>query len=281
MTVARHTLLTQARASLNIIFVRCRAVFFTLFPRHHGRVRRPSSGPSTFSSQPFREGEVFSCVIGSGDPGRKVFMRAELAKAGLEKSIWLRNPNRPDVPSDIVRAFKIKGAPMTEGEFSATLKHFMALHLFLQSDCELGLIMEDRIEFLGDFNERLKRYRAVLPGSFDILFEGDMMRIPGYGGAYSTEPSQDFSLFKMRRGVQEWAHGATNGANCYLITRQAAQRVVANFLPFSKVIDHHLNDIIRVARLNVYWPMPPAVHRRKIPSTVQFNVDGSPASLIT
>jgi GR25 family glycosyltransferase involved in LPS biosynthesis len=208
-------------------------------------------------------------------------MSAQLAKVGLEESIWLQNPNRPDVPSDIVRAFKISGAPMTEGEFSATLKHFMALHLFLQSGSELGLVMEDRIEFLGDFAERLQRYRAALPGSFDILFEGDMMRIPGYGGAYSREPNRDFVLLKMRRGIQDWAHGATNGANCYLITRRAAKRVVANFLPFGKVIDHHLNEIIRVERLNVYWPMPPAVHRRDIPSTVQFDGDGSPASQIT
>lgn len=281
MTVARGSFIAQVRASLGTLYVRSRRVYFTAFPRHHGRVVRSSSVRSLFSSRPYVGGEVFSCVIGSGDPERAAFMSAELAKVGLEESIWLQNPNRPDVPSDIVRAFKIAGVAMTEGEFSATLKHFMALHLFLQSDSELGVVMEDRIEFIGDFAERLQRYRAVLPGSFDILFEGDMMRIPGYGGAYSREPNRDFVLLKMRRGIQDWAHGATNGANCYLITRRAAKRVVANFLPFGKVIDHHLNEIIRAQRLNVYWPMPPAVHRRHIPSTVQFNADGSPATEIT
>lgn len=281
MTIARGSFLAQVRECFGALYVRSRRVYFTAFPRHHGRVVRSSSVRSLFSSRPLVGGEVFSCVIGSGDPDRAAFMSAELAKVGLEESIWLQNPNRPDVPSDIVRAFKIAGAPMTEGEFSATLKRFMALHLFLQSDSELGVVMEDSIEFIGDFAERLQRYRAVLPGTFDILFEGDMMRIPGYGGAYSKEPNRDFVLLKMRRGIQDWAHGATNGANCYLITRKAAERVVANFLPFGKVIDHHFNEIIRAERLNVYWPMPPAVHRRDIPSTVQFDDDGSPASQVT
>ena len=169
---------------------------------------------------------------------------------------------------------------MTEGEFSATLKHFLALHMFLQSESELGLVMEDRIEFIGDFVQRLRSYRSLLPRNFDMLFEGDMMRIPGYGRAYSANPSDDFSLVKMRRGVQDWSHGATNGANCYLVTRGAAQRIIQDFLPFSNVIDHHLNDIIRAQKLNVYWPVPPAVHRKIIPSTVQFNLDGSIAQKI-
>lgn len=208
-------------------------------------------------------------------------MMSELMKAGLEDSIWLRNPNRPDVPSDLIRAFKVDGTTMTEGEFSATLKHFMALHLFLQSESPYGLIMEDRIEFIGDFSARLGLYLGVLPKNFDILFEGDMMRVPGYRGAYSEVSSRKFSLLKMRRGVQDWAHGASNGANCYLISRRAARLIVATFLPFGKVIDHHLNDLIRAHRLNVYWPMPPSVHRRHIPSTVQFNLDGSGAEPIS
>jgi hypothetical protein len=182
VNVARGSFLAQTRASLSSIYGRSRRVYFTVFPRHHRRIVRSSSGRGMFSSGFFAEGRVFSCVIGSGDPGREAFMTAELEKVGLEASIWLRNPNRPDVPSDIIRAFKVAGALMTEGEFSATLKHFMALHLFLQSDSDLGLVMEDRIEFLGDFAERLRLYRASLPGTFDILFEGDMMRIPGYGG---------------------------------------------------------------------------------------------------
>ena len=250
-------------------------------PLHHGRVVNSRSSIRGFSWWgPKWDDQIFSCVIGSGDADRERFMTAELEKVGLEDAVWLRNPNRPHVPSDLIRAFKISDERMTEGEFSATLKHFLALHLFLQSDKELGLVMEDRIEFVGDFGKRLEGYRRALPRGFDILFEGDMMRIPGFGRAYSKEESSDFSLFKMRRGIQDWSHGATNGANCYLITRPAARQLVEIFLPFGKVIDHHLNDLIRTLRLDVYWPVPPAVHRRHIPSTVQFNDDGSPAPQI-
>jgi GR25 family glycosyltransferase involved in LPS biosynthesis len=206
-------------------------------------------------------------------------MRAQLAAAGLEHVVWLNNPNKPNVPLELISALKNRDVDMTEGEFSCTLKHYLALQMFLQSDLELAIIMEDSIEFRGDFAQRLVNYRARLPRSFDMMFDGDLMRFPG-NGAYSNIGSADFSLVKKDRGVSDWCHGATNGANCYLVTRRAAQRITHNFLPFGNVIDHYLNDIIRQEGLNVYWPVPPAVHKRRITSTVQFEANGTPSGMV-
>lgn len=271
----------KLRSHLSRMYVVSRRMFRNVIPEHHGKVLKSSTIlPKLGRSRFIPAGAFFSCVIGSGDPIREKFMVAELRKVGLESSVWLRNPNRPDVPPDLIRALKKAGGRMTEGEFSATLKHFLALHLFLQSRSDFGLVMEDRIQFIGDFKERLENYLSVLPRNFDMVFEGDMMKIPGRGDEYSRTGSADFSLYKMKRSVQDWSHGATNGAYCYLVTRSAAERIVRNYLPFSKVIDHHLNDLIRSLRLNVYWPLPPSVHRRVMPSTVQVNEDGSPAGYV-
>lgn len=233
-----------------------------------------------YSQDSKSKSQIFSCVIGSGDLDREVHMKAELEKVGLQDAIWLREPNRPNVPVELIAALKGKGAKMTEGEFSATLKHFLALHMFLQSRAQFGLIMEDRIQFMGDFRVRLREYLRRLPQNFDILFEGDMVRIPGFDNHYANLGSPEFSLIKMRRGIQDWCHGATNGANCYLISRKAARGMVKNSLPFAQVIDHHLNEIIDREKLAVYWPMPPSVHRRRIKSTVQYDLNGTRAQYL-
>jgi GR25 family glycosyltransferase involved in LPS biosynthesis len=234
----------------------------------------------TGRSSRFRGGAIFAAVISSGDPRREEFMRAQLAEAGLDHAVWLNNPNKPNVPLELISALKNSDVEMTEGEFSCTLKHYLALQMFLQSGLELALVMEDGIEFRGQFAQRLADYRRLLPRSFDMMFDGDLMRIPKKGRAYSNIGSADFSLVKMKRGVSDWSHGATNGANCYLLTRRAARRITRSFLPFGNVIDHHLNDIIRRERLNVYWPLPPAVHKRRIASTVQFEEDGTSSAMV-
>ena len=256
-----------------------------LFPVHGGvlgfKANRKAPMPSVFGSpNTMSTSPIFSCVIASGDPDREAHMKAELEKVGLQDAIWLREPNRPGVPVELIAALRGKGAKMTEGEFSATLKHFLALHMFLQSSSRAGLIVEDRVEFKGDFRVRLQDYLSRLPRNFGILFEGDMVRIPGFDNHYANLGSPEFSLIKMRRGIQDWCHGATNGANCYLISRNAAESVVKNFLPFAQVIDHHLNEIIDQKKLTVYWPMPPSVHRRRIKSTVQYNLNGTKAQYL-
>ena len=75
-------------------------------------------------------------MFGSGDAEGERFMTAELEEVGLENAVPLRNPNRPKAPSDLIRALKISDERMTEEELYATLKHFLALHLFLQSGKE-------------------------------------------------------------------------------------------------------------------------------------------------
>ena len=218
MTVCRPLLRMALRASILRAYRVTHRAFRTFVPLHHGRVVKSRSGIWGFPPRgPDRDDHIFSCVIGSGDAERERFMTAELEKVGLKDAVRLRNPNRPNVPSDLIRALKISDERMTEGEFSATLKHFLALHLFLLSDKERGLVMEDRIEFVGDFGKRLEGYRRSLPRGFDILFEEDLMRIPGFGRAYSKKEKQRFFSLKMKRGIQDWSHGATNGATCYLM----------------------------------------------------------------
>lgn len=224
--------------------------------------------------------KVACFVISGTDRSRDSFMEAQIQRAGLNNVAWLTGPNKPDVPVDLLRSLKSRGSLMTEGEFSVTLKHFLALHRFLQSDGSWGLIMEDNIEFRGDFGHRLERYLELLPKKFDLLFDGDLMKLPGKETEYAAIGSETFSLKRMRRGVTRWSHGATNGANCYLVSRQAAKRIVRDFLPFDRVIDHHLNEIIRRERLVVYWPLPPAVHKVPRPSSVYFDSDGNSAQRI-
>ena len=224
--------------------------------------------------------EIPVFVIGSGRGDRRQFMNLQLAKSGFVDVTWLEGPNKPAVPDELIAALKTRSSQMTEGEFSCTLKHYLALQMFLQTNKNFAVICEDSIEIRESYSKRLSEYLALLPRAFDILFDGDLMKIPGFRGEYESFLGEGFSVMKMDRKASDWADGATNGANCYLITRRAAAKVTRDFLPFDKVIDHYLNDIIRRKKLNVYWPLPPAVHKRVLVSTVQFDEDGSPAALL-
>lgn len=231
-----------------------------------------------FESRVSQEIPVF--VIGSGRADRRRFMDEQLAKSGFSNVTWLEAPNKPEVPRELIAALKSRSSLMTEGEFSCTLKHYLALQMFLKTDSDHAVICEDSIEIHGNLFRRVRTYLTLLPGTFDILFEGDLMKIPGIRGEYENFGSEEFSIMKMDRKASDWAAGATNGANCYLISRKAASRVTKNFFPFDKVIDHYLNDIILRERLNVFWPIPPSVRKRSLVSTVQFEDDGSPSARI-
>lgn len=216
-------------------------------------------------------------VISGTDRSRDAFMEGQIRDAGLANVTWLLGPNKPNVPRDLIEALKSVDSRMTEGEFSVTLKHFLAMHRFLQTKANYGLIMEDNIEFRGDFGWRLASYIRRLPWNFDLLFDSDLMKIPGKEEMYSSLGGQSYRLKRMSRKISTWSHGASNGANCYLLSRRAAERIVGSFLPFDRVIDHHLNEIIRQKRLVVFWPIPPAVHKIPRPSSVYLEADGSPA----
>ena len=90
--------------------------------------------------------------------------------------------------------------------------------------------MEDNIYVKSPIIETLQRYQYELPDSFDVLFDSDLI---------SPAPEEITSQLLHGRHIYQktilvtplGGHGASRGANFYLLTREAARRLYDAYLP--------------------------------------------------
>lgn len=183
------------------------------------------------------------------DKTRKPFMEDQFSKHGIAKDdvLWITYPNKLDpLPKGICIH-----PTLTKGQIACTYKHYLALKDIVDKELEIGIIMEDNIEFMGYVPSAIERYLKDLPEEWDVLFDSDFLGLTSAGEQYGC--------------VQKT--GESKGANFLMVNKKSAKILLDNFLPFNNCSDHHYNDLFKKLNMNVYWATPPNVHKLMRPST--------------
>jgi len=195
------------------------------------------------------------------DRKRRIFMQAQIRHMGIPQQdvMWINGPNVGDELPDGLTT----NPNLTRGQVAITHKHYLCLKEIVENNYEIGVIMEDNIEFLSNVTTCLNRYLKDLPSDWDMLFDSDF-----FGWKYIEGPiSLEMSVYKKSNNPLSPSPGAAKGAHFLMISNRAAKILYANFLPFNEVSDHYYDYLIRKFNLNTYWAEPSNVHKIQRQST--------------
>ena len=85
--------------------------------------------------------------------------------------------------------------------------------------------------------------------------------MPNLPAEISTQLTHGTNVYRKSTAVTRTGHGASRGANFYLLTREAARQLYESSLPILSAPDHQLNFLLRFNGMEVYWAEPPNVHK--------------------
>ena len=133
-------------------------------------------------------------------------------------------------------------------EVSLTYKFFRVFYMIAETDCMPNapfIIFEDDIQLVDDFESKFHQYLAETPKDWDFVFFGS-------GANLHLETEEGKHVYKKH-------HPASRCADSILVTRQAAQKIVDTYLPFSLCSDWEIGWQMYHHDMNVYWWEPSLV----------------------
>jgi GR25 family glycosyltransferase involved in LPS biosynthesis len=232
------------------------------------------------------------------DDSRKEFLFDQFKQYNLnEKDItWMEGNNKDDLTDDFIKSIYVHNKEIDEntlkkGRISCTYKHYLSLKDIVEKDRPYAAILEDDVSFNQDIQLTIQKIiedaNKYYP-DWDIIFDGDINHSWGPCAYYYDEEkvSSGKLVYKKNNLIREHMnsyiinyphllnptrgiiHGATRGANYYIVNQKSAKLLLENFLPFDNIIDHYYNVMIRKLNLNVYWSEPPFVHKMRRKSTL-------------
>ena len=134
-------------------------------------------------------------------------------------------------------------------------------------DCnnKFGLIFEDDVILLDNFDDKLQNYIKQLPQDFDMLFIGDgcNLHIPESIIKHTINENNGniVNVFKKGNYPSKWGgDGATRCSDSYLISKNCCNKILElmkgykdNKIIINLPIDWLMNKFCRDLDLNVYW----------------------------
>jgi len=218
-------------------------------------------------------------IISGVDLTRESYLKCEFKKWDLnEKDItWIKGNNKNDLSQELINKI-CTNKNLKKGQISCTYKHYLALKDMIERERPYAIIMEDDVNFKNNIQEMLQLYIEELDRDherWDVLFDGDIEEKFCERCRYHEEqviPERKiYHKSHKNEAYYGGLMGSTRGANYYLLTLKAAKQIYENFLPFDNIVDHYYNCLFRKLNLNVYWSMPPFVHKMNRKSTLQFD----------
>lgn len=213
-------------------------------------------------------------LINGVDRTRDEFMKKQFDNVNIpqDEVIWIKSHNKTELTKEFIEKNCEDIKKMKLGQLSCTYKHYLALKHIVDNEIDIGVIMEDNIEFkensTKDFPKILNEYLNLIPKDWDLLFESDTLN---YKNINENPIISNKKIYKKKNEITKYCHGATNAANCYIIPLKTAKLFYKEYLPIPIIVDFYMNKLIRKHNLNVYWPYPPVVHRLRRRSTLQYD----------
>lgn len=134
------------------------------------------------------------------------------------------------------------GRTILPGEYGCYRSHVRCLSIFLQSDFDAALVMEDDIEITADLPERTTAILDAVPSADVVKLFNHRSR--GFLGVAKSEFGDE---------IGRCLHGPQGSAACYVITRQGAAKALpflrAMSFPFDVALErgwHHGLNVLSV-----------------------------------
>ncbi|SFZ85386.1 Glycosyltransferase involved in LPS biosynthesis, GR25 family [Devosia enhydra] len=177
--------------------------------------------------------KLFSCYINLATrPDRRSFIEEQLTLLGLEaRRIEATTPER--VPADIARRHCVPDNPLglARSELACTMSHLEAWSLFLVSDADRCLVIEDDADLSNCFVATLRD--LLNADNLPSLVKLDAVDGPRRLG----EPEARLGRFQLRR-----MYSVTHNTTCYLIDRATAANLLGERSYLGVPIDLALFD---------------------------------------
>lgn len=199
-----------------------------------------------------KEYKVKYYLIHGPNNERKQFMTNEFIKYKIDDYVkWILYPNVNDITDDIKKTLCSSGSE-SKGAIACTYKHFLALKNMKKEDYDIGVIMEDNIEFKNDVNENIIRYVKDMDDDWTFLFDSDIL---SNMKKFNPDPPSD--------GKSVLIKNDSKGANFVLVNvKNLKDEILNSFIPFHLHSDHYYKHIINKFKLKNYWSVPPNVSKR-------------------
>ena len=117
-------------------------------------------------------------LVNGVDRSRDSFMKNQFDKAKIPQNeiLWIKSHNKTELTEEFINKNCTDITKMKLGQLSCTYKHYLALKDMVENNIDIGIIMEDNIEFnTTNFPKNLKEYLRELPADWDLLFESDTL----------------------------------------------------------------------------------------------------------
>ena len=135
---------------------------------------------------------------------------------------------------------------LNKADISLLYKHIKIWEAIVEENIEICLVLEDDIIFEEDFVNKFNLNLHQTPRDWDFIFIGS-------GCNLRIAPE------RIQKGVPVYkkSHPASKCSDSYVVTKDAAQKVLNTFRPFTLPIDFELNYHMFEHNMNVYWWEPP------------------------
>jgi GR25 family glycosyltransferase involved in LPS biosynthesis len=154
--------------------------------------------------------------------------------------------------------------PSKPGYLGNFLNHITVWKAIAEGNDEYGLILEDDTVLLENSYEILKKQLENIPTDLDIgyLHSGCNYTVQNY---YGITPEPDDIWIKTPKRLSR--------TMCtYILSKNAAQRLMKVVFPISFNIDHEINFLQSVLNFNVYWTVEHALAEGSLINTYKSYV---------
>lgn len=180
---------------------------------------------------------------------RRIQMETQLRAFGLDFQLFMAIDGRSEwdkvsLKVDMPAFEKNVGRTVMPGEIGCYLSHIAVWKIFLDSDYDVALILEDDVIFHDDFVTALKQALANAD-------RWDMLKLNRIRAKFPVRQCE-IGTYQLNAFV-----GTFTGMGAYLVTRSCATQLYAGMLPIRRPIDHHLDRVdLRHFRHFALQPFP-------------------------
>lgn len=137
---------------------------------------------------------------------------------------------------------------MKESEISLLFKHVEVYKKIVKEKIQTTLVLEDDVLFIKNFSEQFNFNLRTTPSDWDFVYIGS-----GCNLRIDNNRLQQGQVAYIKE------HPASKCTDSYLITYEAAKKILNSIERFAMPIDFELNYQMWLHDMNVYWWEPPVV----------------------